>query len=155
MMKYIVGFIIFLILLFVGFFLFVFLTGRFSSLPKTPVTIDSQKFSLFVAKTQKEKEIGLSDTKSIPDDGGMMFQFDTPGYYSFWMRDMDFPIDIIFVKDGKIVTIYKNVLPPTSKEQQLPVYTSQEPSNLVLEIKSGLSDKYNIEKGDTVVVESK
>lgn len=122
---------------------------------KTPtITIGKQTFKLYVAKSNKEKEIGLSEKKSLPPDFGMLFSFEKPDYYSFWMKNMQFPIDILFINGKKIVKIYQNVQPPTSKEESLPIYQSEKPADKVLEINSGLSQKYNFKEGDEVKIEN-
>ena len=116
-------------------------------------TINGHNFNLLLAKTSAEKEIGLSKRDSLPKDFGMLFLFDSAGNYAFWAKDMRFPIDIIFINNDKIVTIYKNVK-PQKDQNNLPVFGPKEISNLVLEINSGLSDKYNIREGDTVKFEN-
>lgn len=115
--------------------------------------IGSQSFHLYSANSQKEKEMGLSDKSSMPQDYGMLFSFATPDYYSFWMRDMKFPIDMIFIKDNHIVTIYSNAQPPKSKDDSLVIYKPEEPADAVLEINAGLAEKYSFKKGDEVKIE--
>ena len=118
---------------------------------KTPTaTINNQTFNVYIAKTPKEKETGLSNKESLPEKYGMFFQFDTPDYYTFWMKKMRFPLDIIFIKNNKVVTVYTNVPYPKSETDNLPVYTPDEPVNAVLELNAGISDKYNIKKGDGI-----
>lgn len=120
------------------------------------VAIGSHTFIAEVAKTEAEKEIGLSGRASISDNRGMVFIFDTPGIYSFWMKKMQFPLDIIFIKDDKIITIFKQVTPPQAgadvADNLLPIYTPQGEIDRVLEINSGLVDKYGIKQGDTVKI---
>src|SRR5690349_13147805 len=60
------------------------------------VTINNEKFEVTVAKTDQEKQIGLSNTKNLPQNHGMLFLFDHPDFYAFWMNQMNFPIDIIY-----------------------------------------------------------
>ena len=118
---------------------------------ETPmITINNHTFNLDIAITQKEKQIGLSGTKTLPQDRGMLFQFEGPGYYRFWMKDMKFPIDIIFIRSGRIVTIHKNVKPAKTPDEIPPIYNSSEPTDTVLEINAGLSEKYNFKEGDDV-----
>ena len=73
------------------------------------VTINGHKLHVTVADSQEEKEIGLSETKSLPQTKGMIFLFEKPGFYSFWMKNMKLPIDIIYINDDQIVTIQNNV----------------------------------------------
>lgn len=119
---------------------------------KTIGKIHDKEFRLDVVETAVQKQKGLSNRRSINDKQGMLFLFDTPGYYSFWMKEMKFPIDIIFIKGDKIVTIHKNVMPPEDKTQRLPLYAPSAPADKVLEIGAGLSDKYNFKEGDTIQV---
>lgn len=122
---------------------------------KTPtIIIGKQTFKLYVAKSGKEKEVGLSEKKSLQQDFGMFFPFEKADYYSFWMKNMQFSIDIIFINGKKIVKIYQNVQPPTSKEESLPIYKPEKPTDKVLEINSGLSQKYNFKEGDEVKIEN-
>lgn len=110
--------------------------------------INNETFKLEVAKTEKEKQIGLSKFKNLSKDKGMVFIFDKPSYYSFWMKDMKFPIDILYIKGEKIVTIHEDQRPPQSGNPFI-VYPSQ-PADKVLEINSGLTKKYGIKVGDKV-----
>src|SRR5216684_3115219 len=77
--------------------------------------INGHEFSLILAKDEKDKQIGLSKFSKIDKDKGMLFLFEKPDFYPFWMKDMKFPIDIIFIKDDKIVTIYGEVPIPKDK----------------------------------------
>lgn len=113
-------------------------------------TINKHTFNLLLAKTPQEKEIGLSNKQSLPENYGMLFPFEKADYYSFWMKGMKFPIDIIYIKKGHIVTIYQGLLPPKSKEENLPTYAPKEPADTVLEINAGLSKKYGFKKNDAV-----
>jgi uncharacterized protein len=117
------------------------------------VTIDNHVFKVAKAASQKEREIGLSETKSISQDQGMLFLFDKPDYYPFWMKNMEFSIDIIYISNDTIVTIKENAQPPKNKENSI-IYTPAKPSDKVLEIQSGLSKKYNFKNGDKVKYEN-
>ncbi len=122
--------------------------------PSARITINKQVFNLLLAKTAKEKQVGLSQKKSLPSDYGMVFAFEKQGYYSFWMKDMKFPIDIIFIKNKKIVTIYDSAKPPSSKNESLIIYQPTETADTVLEINAGLSKKYGFKRGMEVKYEN-
>lgn len=115
-------------------------------------TINNRVFKLLVARTEEEKQIGLSKFDSLPKDKAILFIFEKADFYHFWMRDMKFPIDIIFINDDKIVTIHQDLKSPKSQDENIPTYTSDEPADKVLEINAGLSKKYNFKKGDKVKV---
>jgi len=130
-------------------------TRDFSNLGNTPskmptATINNHTFNLEIARTEAEKEIGLSAKKTLEQNAGMLFLFGKPSYYRFWMKNMKFPIDIIFIRNGRIVTIHKNVKPHASLNENPPIYSSSELADIVLEINSGLSEKYNFKKGDVI-----
>lgn len=121
---------------------------------KTPkAVVNNNTFNLLLAKSDKETQIGLSEKKSLDENTGMLFVFSKPGYYSFWMKNMKFPIDIIYIKNNKIVTIHENVQPPRSVEESLQIYKPEEPADKVLEINAGLSKKHNIKKGNDIRIE--
>lgn len=122
---------------------------------KNPIAvINDRTFELTVADSPQEKEIGLSEINSLPENKGMIFLFEKPDYYSFWMKNMKIPIDIIYISNDKIVTIYSNVQPPANSQEGLEIYTPSEPSDKVLEIQAQLSEKYNFKKGDKVIIEN-
>ena len=123
-----------------------FITSR----PKSTVTIDGHTFYVAVANTEKVKEIGLSNTTSLPQDQGMLFPFSSPAFYAFWMRNMKFPIDIVYIANKKIVTIFPSVPAPKSASASLPIYKPNQPADTVLEINAGLSNKYHFSVGDAV-----
>lgn len=123
-------------------------TGR-----TTKVTIKEHEFLASVAKTNTEKEIGLSNKTSLTDDAGTLFIFEKSDYYPFWMKNMKFPIDIIFINNNRIVTIFLNQKVPNPNEN-IPIVKPEEPSDMVLEINANLSNKYNFKKGDEVKIEN-
>ncbi len=140
---------IFIIL--IGIFVPTLLILNFSLTRKTPSAIINGKvFAVDVAKSDLEKEKGLSIYNKIPENKGMIFTFETPDYYPFWMKDMKFAIDIIYIRNGKITDIFQNVAFPKSPDEKLEIIKPQEKSDTVLEINAGLSNKYNFKKGDLV-----
>lgn len=116
------------------------------------VSINNAKFGVVLAKTNTEKEIGLSNTRNLPQNRGMLFLFDQPAYYAFWMKEMKFPIDIIFIRGNKVTTVFSNVLPPSETNGQLPLYQPKNASEKVLELNAGMAQKYNIQEGSTVEI---
>jgi len=117
--------------------------------PKSPTAeINGHVFSLYLAKTPQEQETGLAKFNEINKNQGMLFLFQKPDYYSFWMKGMKFPIDIIFINKDRIVDIFQNV--PVAKDNNLPTYKTREKADKVLEINFGLSDEYKIRIGNIV-----
>jgi uncharacterized membrane protein (UPF0127 family) len=112
-------------------------------------TINNHTFILKIANSVEEKQIGLSGIDSLPRDQGMLFSFYSKDYHSFWMKDVKFPIDIIYIDDDTVITVVSRAEPATTENPQ--VYKPEEPANKVLEINAGLSEEYGIKKGDKVI----
>lgn len=111
--------------------------------------INGKKINLQVVKSDNDKRKGLSGKKSLAEDQGMLFVFDKPDRYGFWMKEMLFPIDIIYINSDKVVYVVKNA-PAGGQVENLTVYRPDEPANYVLELNAGQSDKIKIEKGTVV-----
>ncbi len=118
----------------------------------TSAEINKQKFSLITADDEKERQIGLSNRKSLPKNEGMIFVFPKKDKYSFWMKNTLIPLDMIFINDGKIVYIVNNAPAQTDKSGSIPVYTTPVDANYVLEINGGISEKNKFKIGDTVIL---
>jgi uncharacterized membrane protein (UPF0127 family) len=105
-----------------------------------------------LAITSDQQEKGLSIKNSLNDSQGMLFPFDKPGDYAFWMKDMKFPIDIIWISPGyKIVHIEKN-LQPCIFFLFCPSYSPHADSKYVLEVNSNFTTRNNITVGDSVYI---
>ena len=120
---------------------------------KGKVTINQKTWSVEVADTEKSRQKGLSGRRSLAADSGMLFLFETSDFYSFWMREMEFPIDIIFINGEKVVTVHRNVPAPASTEETPPIYRPTTASDKVLELNAGEADKNGIKEGDTVTLQ--
>jgi len=92
---------------------------------------------------------GLSNREPLLENEGMLFVFQNDGEKKFVMRNMNFPLDILFVKDGRLVKIYEN-LPPEGSEPQN-IYGSKE-ADSVLELSGNYCHNHGIEVGDYVEV---
>lgn len=87
-----------------------------------------------VAREEQDKVQGLSDRNCLDEGKGMLFVYDATGDYCFWMKDMHFPIDMIWLDDDKkIVTIHANVEPGTYPKSFCP----DKPAQYILELNSG------------------
>ncbi len=138
--------------------LFVFLRFRgidlfpnFGNDTSASVTINEQTFDVEVADNDEKKIKGLSDRDSLDRDKGMLFIFEEKGRHGFWMKNVNFPLDLIYISDNTIVDIIKNAQPVAGDATNVEVYTPQDDANYVLEINGGLSDEYGFEIGNEVV----
>lgn len=127
--------------------------GSFFSFGKTAkVSINNTTFTAEIADTAKKQEIGLSEKTSLDSDKAMLFPFGKPYYYRFWMKNMKFPLDIIYIQNNKIVEIFEEVKPPTNNENP-EILVPKETADTVLEINAGLSKQNNIKTGDEVKIQ--
>lgn len=115
-------------------------------------TINNKKFSLSIADNEKERMKGLSGKKSLNQDDGMLFLFDKKDTYSFWMKNMNFPIDIIYLDGNRVVDV-KNNVPPAKEDETPTIYTPSQPANRVLEVAAGVAKQNNIKPGSQISFE--
>lgn len=117
------------------------------------VTVNNQVFDIEIANDDNEQIEGLSNRESLDRDSGMLFVFEEKGRHGFWMKNVNFPLDLIYISDNKIVDIIKNAEPKSATDTNIPIYEPREDANYVLEINGGLSDEYGFEIGQEVVFE--
>jgi uncharacterized membrane protein (UPF0127 family) len=123
---------------------------------QTPYTnkliVGKQILEVEVVDTNPKRNKGLSGREKLTEGQGMLFVFPQSGKHSFWMKDMNFNLDMIWVSNEKIVGISKNVPAPASptEDRNLPSYFPPEPVDQVLEVISGWSEKNQIKIGDEV-----
>lgn len=113
---------------------------------KNYVRIGGQQVSVKIAQTTEEQRQGLSDTAELKQGTGMLFVYDRYTTPQFWMKDMNYPIDIIWIRDDQVIGAVENV-PVPALGQKLPRYSSDEPINYVLEVPAGFVAKYGIVQG--------
>ncbi len=116
------------------------------------IRIGSINISVEIAETETAIEKGLSGRPSLDRDKGMFFIFSKSGFYQFWMPNMNFPIDIIWINDGKVVGITPNISNDFDPENPR-TYSPPQPAQYVLEVNAGFSAEKNIKIGDTVILE--
>lgn len=117
------------------------------------VLIGENKIYVDLAKTTSEVSKGLSGRPTLAEDHGMLFIFSKASRYRFWMPDMNFPLDIIWINEGRIVDISKNA--SNVFDIKNPVYyRPSSPAQYVLEVNANFCDKNNIKIGDVITFEN-
>ena len=107
---------------------------------------ENNKFTAWIVDNDNSRDKGLSIFDKIKDTDSMLFVFDTPKAYSFWMKDMKFPIDIVWLDQNKqIVDIKTDVATSTYPE----AFTPSSDALYVLEFNSGIVKKTKIKIGDS------
>ncbi|MBA3047577.1 DUF192 domain-containing protein [Patescibacteria group bacterium] len=111
-------------------------------------TINNTEIKIEIADTPELRYQGLSNKEKLCADCGMLFVFPNKEIRTFVMRDMNFPLDIIWIDDEKVVKINKNTLPEGSDPVMR--YSSDAPANYVLEVNSGFCEENGIGVGDKI-----
>lgn len=100
-----------------------------------------------LAVTDEERQLGLMFRKKIFPDQGMLFVFEEQGYHSFWMRNVNFPLDILWLDEGKRIVHMECNVPPC-KQTPCPSYSPHLPATYVLELKVGSVDENGLKLYD-------
>ncbi|MEM9078460.1 MAG: DUF192 domain-containing protein [Bacteroidota bacterium] len=104
------------------------------------------KLDIEIADTEYETQTGLMYREGMRDSQGMLFIFKDEAQHSFYMKNTQFSLDIIYIDaDLKIASFQKNTIP--FNETGLP---SGVPVQYVLEVKGGLSDIWGLQVGDSI-----
>lgn len=126
-------------------------TPRGTPIPEKFIVINDQKIFVEIVDTPSKRKAGLSNRERLGNNHGMLFDFGEKIQTSFWMKDMRFAIDIIWIEDGKIVQIDKDVQPePNTPDSELKHYFPNSIINYVLEVNAGTAEKHNFTVGDAV-----
>lgn len=136
-------------------------TGNFRAThsPETKVANDTTEriliggvvLTVVLAITGQEQQRGLSGRTSLPSNQGMLFVFDHQDYWSFWMYDMKFPLDIIWFDSSRRAVYLEPNLPPCT-QMNCPVITPDLQAMYVLEVNAGFAAAHHITLGATFVV---
>ncbi|MBU1018144.1 DUF192 domain-containing protein [Patescibacteria group bacterium] len=114
---------------------------------------DTYKIRVEIADTFGQKQKGLMHRRRLEVGRGMLFIYQEPVTPSFWMKNMCFPLDMIFIgKDLRVKTIHEKVLPCEAEPCEL--YSPSSPIQYVLEVPGGYSQLFKIKSGDRVEFET-
>jgi len=101
----------------------------------------------YVADNQTTQEKGLGDRDSLPLDKGMLFVFPDSEIYQFWMKDMHFSLDMIWIDENhKVADVSADISPDTFPNSFQP----SSPVRYVLEVNAGIAKKNQIKTGTTL-----
>jgi uncharacterized membrane protein (UPF0127 family) len=129
-----------------------FRSDHTASAPATVLHGDSLDIPVTIADTAATREQGLSDTSSLPANTGMLFKFDTPSTYGFWMKDMNYPLDMIwFDSSFKVVDITVDATPASYPA----IFYPKQPVLYVLEVNADFSTAHSMHIGDQFALEQK
>lgn len=129
-------------------------SGENPMLAGEELTVDGVTFNVEIASTMLDQTRGLSFRTSLGANDGMIFLFGSGSTQTFWMKDMNFALDMIWISGNTVAGFSQNVPAPAPGAQlwQLPIYSSPANVDKVLEVNAGTVAKYNIKVGDTVTI---
>lgn len=129
----------------------IFKKSQTSPQRRTIIQVGNARYSVDVADEEHERSQGLSGRQSLGVEEGMLFVFPTEDQHGFWMKDMHFPLDFVWIRDNLVIGVTENVPPPESSSSSLPVYRPPEIVDMVLEINAGQIAKDGVKRGDSVI----
>lgn len=108
--------------------------------------LHGQRYHILVMRTEAELQKGLSGTDSLPEGQAMVFVFASDSKWGMWMKDMNYPIDIVWLNaDRQVVHVVKNAQPSSYPDT---TYTPDVPARYVIELPSGTIERTGIAIGD-------
>jgi len=134
----------------VGFFLFVIIGGTVlwwqMQQDESLLRLDGQSYHITVMRTDAQLQKGLSGTKSLPQGEAMLFDFPSDSQWGMWMKDMNYPIDMVWLNDSReVVYTVKNAQPSSYPKT---IFKPSVPARYVIELPSGTIEKTGIKNGD-------
>ncbi len=129
---------------------FLYFQSKFfeNSAGESVVKINNHKFSVEIADEPAERSKGLGERESLCGECGMLFIFPASGNYSFWMKDMKFALDFIWIAGDRVVGIDENIPPDYSG-----ILKPETPVDKVLEVNAGVCEKHKIEIEDEIKID--
>ena len=123
------------------------------NLKQTKIFIGDRFIYADVAETPESRSQGLSFRRSLGVNEGMLFIFDTLGNYGFWMKDMNFPIDIVWIKGNEVIGVEENIAPQPGKSlYELPIYYPPGMIDKVLEVSAGRAKTLGLSSGSVIKI---
>jgi len=114
------------------------------------ITIQDKTVQVEITVTEAQQNTGLSYRETLSQNAGMLFEYETLALPSFWMYEMSFPLDIIWIRDGEIIGIEKNVPVPEDPTNPQEMYRPEKAVTAVLEVNAGWTEANGIKVGDEV-----
>ena len=124
----------------------------FNSVPQPAsamLNVGKSIFKVEIADTPELRAQGLSGRDSLASDGGMLFIFPQSGIYSFWMKDMKFDLDFVWISGDRVVGFTEHAMAPFGPHMSH-IHEPPQPVDQVLEINSGAVSALGIKTGDKV-----
>lgn len=128
------------------------ITNKGQMLPVSAFAIvpNGTKIELEVAKTPLQQAMGLMYRPALPDNRGMLFSFSSPQPVSFWMKNVPVPLDMVFLRGGKIQAIASAV--PPCESEPCPTYGPNTSIDQVIELRAGRAAELGLKAGESIKI---
>jgi uncharacterized membrane protein (UPF0127 family) len=124
-----------------------------NSYQRVNVTVNGLVLLADISVTDEQRAKGLSVKDGLTENEAMLFVFDNEAEHTFWMKDMKFPIDIIWIDSDKTIVHIEHNLQPCGYGVLCPTYKPGQDSLYVLETVSGFAEKHDVVQGTRVQFE--
>jgi len=114
------------------------------------ITVNGIEIIADIASTDDQRSKGLAIKDTLSENEGMLFVFSAEREHSFWMKNMKFPIDIIWLDRHKEVVQVEHSLEPCAADSPCQTYKPDDDSLYVLETVAGFAEKYKVTNGTLV-----
>jgi uncharacterized membrane protein (UPF0127 family) len=121
-----------------------------NSYQRVNVTVNGLVLVADISVTNEQRTKGLSVKDGLDENEAMLFVFDNEAEHTFWMKDMKFPIDIIWINTNKTIVHIEHNLQPCDYGLLCPTYKPGQDSLYVLETVSGFAEKHDVVQGTRV-----
>jgi uncharacterized membrane protein (UPF0127 family) len=102
-----------------------------------------------LAVSDEERAQGLMFREKLNEDQAMLFLFEVEEVHSFWMKNMRFAIDILWLDSQKKIVHLESRVPPCAKDP-CPTYVPASPASFVLEVQAGFAEKHGLRLYDRI-----
>ena len=124
-----------------------------NSYQRVNVTVNGLVLVADISVTNEQRTKGLSVKDGLAENEAMLFVFDNEAEHTFWMKDMKFPIDIIWIDSDKTIVHIEHNLQPCGYGVLCPTYKPGQDSFYVLETVGGFAEKHDVLQGTRVQFE--
>jgi len=117
---------------------------------KDTISVYGKEVEVYLADDPRIRTRGLSNKTYLPEEKGMLFVFEKPDQYSFWMKEMNFSIDMVWIdEEGEVVFVKENAAP----ESYPMLFTPPKPALYVLEVNAGYARELGLTVGTKVDID--
>jgi uncharacterized protein len=126
--------------------------NRGQQLPiEAKAVMGNETIELEVTRTPEQQQMGLMYRSSLPKNRGMLFSFNPPTPTRFWMKNTIIPLDLVFLRNGRIIAIFPNV--PPCKADPCESYGPASEIDQVIELVGGRAKELGLKVGDKIAIE--